>query len=676
MRPLAATLTIIALAASALAMASAQQEPPYRFYGTGATAGDEIAARAGSGDELGSTTVFADGSWYIDVDRDQSDGVVFVVNGKAAEALVRETGPGQAIVTLTVAMVDGGVSIPAVGRVDLQTGANVLRWLGADDVPLADALRGLDLAHVFGVMLWNADNQSWDAYPVRDLQVRELTPSAPTVKYGDRMALYLLADQSWNRPVEPPGVIHFSPELPEAVRERVADEVRRAERLLAERFGAVQDRYTIFVAQDWDDAHTLLTDHGRTPGFPSARPSGGCPGVGGTYSLMLVNRSCVDHIAKIAGTLVAVESVRAARLRTLLDYSLWYGYTAYVGFASLGPDRERDQASAYLSEARSVTVPLAELGLVDARFDIRPLQFLVIRYLAETFGDQSLIRYFDHLAASGVTVTALDHAFGLSRDEFYSGVESYRRMVAPPFSTETDRVIILGTLAEARADEIRQIVADVEQWFVDAFGFLADGVAWRVDSRDPGCGLASAAIRIGALCLLDGGTYAHEYFHVLQSAWSFPERYNVLNSYPPFMLEGSAEYVALKYAAGAFDEAWSDAREPLVTAARGYDIALDDPRLENSSGSPEYALGALATEWLEAYSDGKSVAEYYRALSVQSRLAPEVEDRSVASPRARAGEQVFRQFWGIGTEEFYAHFACWRARGFPYPESGRECIRP
>ncbi len=96
----------LALAASALATASAQQEPPYRFYGMGATAGDEIVAHDGSGDELGSTMVAADGSWYIDVDRDQSDGVKFTVNGKAAEASVTETGSGQAMVALTAAMAD------------------------------------------------------------------------------------------------------------------------------------------------------------------------------------------------------------------------------------------------------------------------------------------------------------------------------------------------------------------------------------------------------------------------------------------------------------------------------------------------------------------------------------------------------------------------------------------
>ena len=96
----------LALAVAALASATAQQEPPYRFYGMGATAGDEIAAMDASGTELGMATVAEDGSWYIDVPAGQSEGVMFTLNGAKAEAEVTEAGSSQAMVTLTVAMSD------------------------------------------------------------------------------------------------------------------------------------------------------------------------------------------------------------------------------------------------------------------------------------------------------------------------------------------------------------------------------------------------------------------------------------------------------------------------------------------------------------------------------------------------------------------------------------------
>ena len=101
----------LAVAVATLSLASAQQEPPHRFYGTGATAGDMIGVVDDMGAELGSTTVAEDGSWYIDVDRDDADNVSFTLNGKSADAEVTSAGSGQSAVAVTAmeepAMQDG-----------------------------------------------------------------------------------------------------------------------------------------------------------------------------------------------------------------------------------------------------------------------------------------------------------------------------------------------------------------------------------------------------------------------------------------------------------------------------------------------------------------------------------------------------------------------------------------
>ncbi len=99
----------VVIALAALSAASAQQEPPYRFYGSDATPGDEIAAVVEHGDHhdtVASTTVAEDGTWYIDVDRDMADEIEFTVNGKHATAEITPKGDGQASVTLTVAMME------------------------------------------------------------------------------------------------------------------------------------------------------------------------------------------------------------------------------------------------------------------------------------------------------------------------------------------------------------------------------------------------------------------------------------------------------------------------------------------------------------------------------------------------------------------------------------------
>ncbi len=91
----------VVIAIAAVASASAQQEPPHRFYGYDATAGDTIGVVDDMGAELGSTTVDEDGSWWINVDRDAVDGVSFTLNGMSADAEVTSTGSGQSEVVVT-----------------------------------------------------------------------------------------------------------------------------------------------------------------------------------------------------------------------------------------------------------------------------------------------------------------------------------------------------------------------------------------------------------------------------------------------------------------------------------------------------------------------------------------------------------------------------------------------
>ena len=88
---------MVVIAFAALSYTSAQQEPPHRYYGTDATPGDVIGVHANDEDLtlLGSAEVGEDGSWYVDVDRDAANGMVFSVNGEVADADTMSTGAGQ-----------------------------------------------------------------------------------------------------------------------------------------------------------------------------------------------------------------------------------------------------------------------------------------------------------------------------------------------------------------------------------------------------------------------------------------------------------------------------------------------------------------------------------------------------------------------------------------------------
>ena len=96
----------LAVAIATLSLASAQQEPPHRFYGHGATAGDTIGVVDDMGDEIASTTVDENGSWWIDVDRDAVEGVTFTLNGKSADAEVTSTGADLTAVSVTAMVME------------------------------------------------------------------------------------------------------------------------------------------------------------------------------------------------------------------------------------------------------------------------------------------------------------------------------------------------------------------------------------------------------------------------------------------------------------------------------------------------------------------------------------------------------------------------------------------
>ena len=101
MSRVAALVLGLAVAIATLSLASAQQEPPHRFYGHGATAGDTIGVVDDMGDEIASTTVDENGSWWIDVDRDAVEGVTFTLNGKSADAEVSQEGADLTEVVVT-----------------------------------------------------------------------------------------------------------------------------------------------------------------------------------------------------------------------------------------------------------------------------------------------------------------------------------------------------------------------------------------------------------------------------------------------------------------------------------------------------------------------------------------------------------------------------------------------
>jgi len=130
----------VVIAMAAVLSASAQQEPPHRFYGTDGNAGDTIGVVDDMGNELGSTTVADDGTWYIDVDRDAAEGVSFTLNGKSADAEVTPAGSGQSAVSVSAMSMPGpeGGEEGEEGSDDLSDGDDDIPALAGEDDKMGD----------------------------------------------------------------------------------------------------------------------------------------------------------------------------------------------------------------------------------------------------------------------------------------------------------------------------------------------------------------------------------------------------------------------------------------------------------------------------------------------------------------------------------------------------------
>ena len=86
---------------AALGIADAQEQPPFRLYGSG-DIGDEVQVISNEGELLGTTTVSSAGVWYLDIqcDSDEIKQLSFSVNEGPADAEIRPTGQLQAQVML------------------------------------------------------------------------------------------------------------------------------------------------------------------------------------------------------------------------------------------------------------------------------------------------------------------------------------------------------------------------------------------------------------------------------------------------------------------------------------------------------------------------------------------------------------------------------------------------
>ncbi len=569
---------------------------------------------------------------------------------------------GTLLLTLTTSA-DG---LRETETLHLEPGSHLVRWLGADEVSLGNAVGSIQ-DKLAGIAICCAEDGAWRAY-----RSNTLNADAAVINYGDWLALYVLKDVEWERPIEPAGAVNFSDAVATEDRHKTLAEIRDFERLLADRYAFLPQRYQIYVGEQAADLHDLLLAHGRRPYFePNWR---GCPG--GPADILL-KPDCYD----VPGSVVAMAAMGAI---------LGFGGP---GWTSLSSDLRLGLINQIGVEAESDEKALAERTTYHHNLDYlintartrehapttRSFNREFVAWLAERFGEPSLFDYFAALKQTGGAEDAVERAFGLSRAQLDLDWSAYAQGFWLPETVSGNALILTTPSSRERSAQIHETIASVDSWFVSRFGFDSDTAIWLVEfehsridlSQGCGCGKYSGGLtQIYNACVEDPAVYAHEYFHHLQGELIGAETTEV---FPRWITEGFANMADVMFDNDHGNRPYLDSRNYWTDYADRVETALSDPpaiAYEGYEGElSAYILGALAAEWLTASTEGVSMDDFFRYVG-KNAFHPDDSPEHLAA----VGERSFSEFWGLPMDEFYEHFACWRARGFPVEEAGNPCL--
>ena len=518
--------------------------------------------------------------------------------------------------------------------VSLHRGLNVIGWPGRGLV------RGEDLIETAVgtpqvISIWDGASQSWQLITPQDTSP---LGRGTLIRTGDAFLMWTTRPATWLRPTGLTTTLVFGDSINATDQRTATESLAVAETMLASTFGYTPLAIELQVVSSWSE-QAVLSGNDQYADMPA----GGCPGTSSRF--ILVNRSC-DSAAEIGARSLG------ALFETIGPWSphgeAWGASTWGRFILSPSPDARRE---AYVEDSRAVPCTLRQ----PAACDMRPIWYLWTTYLIDRFGARLLVEF---MASPTPPPDAYLEVFGVEIEVLLDEFEHYRAVVAPPVSATGDRILISGPDALLEEARIREIVADVEQFFSDEFGFPTASQTWRVTSitgtGTNDCGLGSyTAVFVGPACFLSPRVYAHEYFHHMQRAWGLREWGG-----PEWELEGQAHYWDTLFSAKDDGTIYERNRSRWVAAAALASApALDDPGLANTDHrADEYWLGALAAEMLASIAGRHAIRDWYAAALASFG---DGQDYEIAEQRG------FQETYGMTLDEFYKRFAAWRADGFP-----------
>ncbi len=252
-----------------------------------------------------------------------------------------------------------------------------------------------------------------------------------------------------------------------AERESIRRELRVAQVVLFEHFGAVSSDFTAYVSTSLDTLNEQWAKHvgdGTAIWFT-------CGGIAPRGAIFLVLEDCpdaIEHEEFLAHEYFHILQWHAGRLeRTPQRFWLVEGSAVYA--SSLVSEAQGRRSLA--TRRKSARLVWSSLGqrfpfrgdLSEAEYDAHLYQvgFLAAEWLVEQAGQEAILSFY----RLGSHDTAFHRAFGIRLEGFYSAFEKHRLEVAPPFEWRVEGTVLGANGAPVgRLDVFAMVRIEGERW--------------------------------------------------------------------------------------------------------------------------------------------------------------------------------------------------------------------
>ena len=275
-------------------------------------------------------------------------------------------------------------------------------------------------------------------------------------------------EERWVELGVPEAEFVFLGDLTSDERESIRRELRVAQVVLAEHFGAVTSDFTVYVSTDLDLLNQRIAVD--RPDIPPAWLT--CGGFAPRGALLLVLQDCGEELRARGGPMAHeyfhILQWHAGRLeRTPQRFWLVEGSAVYA--SSLVSEAQGRRSLA--TRRKSARLVWSSLGqrfpfrgdLSEAEYDahLYLVGFLAAEWLVEQAGQEAILSFY----RLGSHDTAFHRAFGIRLEGFYSAFEKHRLEVAPPFEWRVEGTVLGANGAPVgRLDVFAMVRIEGERW--------------------------------------------------------------------------------------------------------------------------------------------------------------------------------------------------------------------